>query len=476
MRRAQELESSKPAHQPSHKPSHQLSHGPLSQQPAQRKSTPADGRPARDVAVDAVICVLKEGRAFEDAFAKSADRAGLVGRDRAFARAVAAAALRHRGSLEAVIGTFLDKPLPRDSGRINVILLCAAVQLMVLKTPPHAAISIAVDQTRADRKARRFDRLTNAVLRRVSERGGDVLAGLDRIALDVPAWMLERWTRFYGADLAREIARACLAEAALDITPKDARAAANWAARLGGRLLFSGTIRIPAGGRIEDLAGFSEGAWWVQDAAAALPVKVLGDVRGLDVADVCAAPGGKTAQLAALGARVVAIDQSQQRLVRLKENLARLHLTAGAAVADARQWQPGRQFDALIVDAPCTATGTMRRHPDILHLRRSEDVGQLVKIQKEILANAAGLLKPGGRLVYCTCSLENEEGPEQFAAFLSAHPEFSREPIDPALVGAEPAWLTPLGELRTLPQFLGQLEPGLKGMDGFYAALARKKA
>lgn len=441
-----------------------------------RPTPAAEGRIARDAAVDALTSVLKDRHSFDDALARSADRVGLMGRDRAFARAMAAAALRHRGSLQSVIGSFLDKPLPKDTGRLDAILLCAAVQLLVLKTPPHAAISIAVDQTRADRKARRFDKLTNAVLRRVSERGAGILAHLDRVALDLPPWMLERWTRCYGRDAARDIANASLTEAALDITPKDASVAGQWAERLAGQLLPTGTIRMVAGGRIEDLPGFAEGAWWVQDAAAALPAKLLGDVRGLDVADVCAAPGGKTAQLAASGARVVAVDQSEQRLTRLRENLARLDLAAEIVAADAALWQPGRQFDVILVDAPCTATGTMRRHPDIMHLKRPEDVSQLVKIQRQILENAARALKPGGRLVYCTCSLEPEEGPEQFAAFLADHPGFARVAIDPAAIGGETSWLTPQGEMRTLPNFLNQFDEGLKGMDGFFAAVARKNA
>ncbi|MGE0381804.1 MAG: RsmB/NOP family class I SAM-dependent RNA methyltransferase [Hyphomicrobium sp.] len=438
------------------------------------RSNEPEGRLARDAAVEAVSLVLKDGKAFEDALASSADRAGLVGRDRAFARAIAASVLRYRGSLQTVIGNFLDKPLPRDTGRLEAIQLCAAVQLLVLKTPPHAAISIAVDQTRADRKARRFDKLTNAVLRRVSERGEAILGALDRLKLDIPDWMLSRWSKTYGAETARKIAQASLTEAALDLTLKDASTAEAWAANLGGHVLPTGSIRMRSGGRIEDLAGYPEGAWWVQDAAAALPAKLLGDVRGLDVADMCAAPGGKTAQLASLGARVVAVDQSEQRLARLNENLARLGLSAETVVADAAHWSPGRQFDAVLLDAPCTATGTMRRHPDILHLKRPQDVDQLTEIQRAILSAAARLLKPGGRLVYCTCSLEVEEGPAQFAAFLAANPNFSRLPIDPASIGALQDWITPDGDLRTLPHFFDEFEPGLKGMDGFYAAVARK--
>lgn len=430
------------------------------------------GRAARDAAVEALLGVLVQGRAFDDVLAKSVDKRNLEPRDRAFARAVAAAALRNRGSLLHVITKFLQKPLPKDTGRLEPILLSAAAQLIVLKTPPHAAISIAVDQTRVDQKARRFDKLANAVLRRVSENGVAILHESDQPQLDIPAWMYARWVNAYGAEVAHAIAAASLTEAALDLTPKsDAEA---WAEKLGGQLLPTGSIRLAAGGRIEDLAGFSEGAWWVQDAAAALPVKLLGDVRDLSVADLCAAPGGKTAQLAAAGADVTAVDVSQDRLQRLRDNLARLNLKAKTVAADATTWSPAAPFDAILVDAPCTATGTIRRHPDILHLKRPEDAAQLAAIQSAILEAAAAALKPGGRLVYCTCSLEPEEGQGQIERFLAAHKEFSRKPVDQGAIGGWQQMITPDGDLRTLPSHLEAMPEGQRGLDGFYAAVLVK--
>lgn len=428
-----------------------------------------EGRGARDAAVAALYGVLAQGRSFDDQLSRSAEKYALEKRDRAFARAVAAAALRHRGSLLHVITQFLDKGLPKESGKLEAILLAAAAQLLVLKTPPHAAISIAVDQTRADHRARRYDKLANAVLRRVGEKGAELLAAGDSVVRDIPAWMFARWSATYGPETARGIAQASLSEAALDISVK--QDAGQWAAKLGGQVLPTGSIRVASGGRVEDLAGYAEGAWWVQDAAAALPVKLLGDVRGLDVADVCAAPGGKTAQLAALGAHVTAVDMSEERLVRLKSNLDRLGLSAVSVATDAASWQPHKSFDAILVDAPCTATGTIRRHPDILHLKRQGDAAQLASVQGQILASAARALKPGGRMVYCTCSLEPEEGPQQVAQFLAAHPAFARVRVAPESIGGETAFVTADGDLRTLPSHWGGLPEGLRGLDGFYAAI-----
>ena len=436
----------------------------------------ADGLAARDVAASALFSVFVEKRAFDDVFAKVSEARALAPRDRGFARLIAATVLRHRGSLNAVIRSFLDKPLPENQGRLEPILLCAAAQLLFLRTPPHAAISLAVDQCRVDSAARRFDKLANAVLRRVSVEGDAVLAELDTVKLNVPGWLLARWEKTYGRDVAREIARASLTEAPLDLSINGDVSA--WAQTLGGMVLPTGSVRLAAAGRIEDLPGYDDGAWWVQDAAAALPVKLFGDLRGKHVADLCAAPGGKTAQLAAAGARVTSVDKSPGRLHRLKGNLARLGLDAETAVADAASFDPGLQYDAVLIDAPCTATGTIRRHPDILHLKRDDDVAALAAVQAPILARAATLVKPGGTIVYCTCSLEPEEGQDQVAKFLAMHPEYSRSPVtvsdlvSPSSVDQEvaTAWISNEGDLRTLPHHLSNLPPGQTGMDGFFAA------
>lgn len=427
-----------------------------------------EGLAARDLAVSALFSVLIDKRPFDDAFAKAAAPRDLAPRDRAFARLIATAVLRNRGSLQAVLNTYIAKPLPAHLGRLELILLAAAAQLLLLQTPPHAAISLAVDQCRADRLGRRFANLANAVLRRVSESGYGRLASLDNVTLTFPEWLLDRWSRVYGAAEARQIARACLAEPALDLTVKSD--AEGWAKRLGGIALPTDSVRCSGAGRIEDLDGYHDGAWWVQDAAAALPVKLFGDVTGLSALDLCAAPGGKTAQLAQGGAHVIAVDKSAGRLARLRDNLERLGLSAEIAVADAQSFTSDTQFDIVLLDAPCTATGTIRRHPDILYLKRPEDVSALADLQKKLLNRAADLVKPGGTLVYCTCSLEPEEGEDQVAAFLAERTEFRRQPVqlDESVIPL--LWRTADGDLRTLPSYFSELPESLRGLDGFYAA------
>ena len=433
-----------------------------------RPAQNTEGLKTRDVAVSALYTVLVEHRPFDEAFARAAAARDLPGRDRAFARLIATTALRHRGSLQAVLSTYLAKPLPERMGRLDEILLAAAAQLLLLDTPPHAAISLAVDQCRADTSAKRFANLANAVLRRMSESGHGRLASLDNVSLTFPDWLIARWTNTYGAALARQIARASLVEPALDLTVKSDPE--QWAEKIGAVVLPTNSVRCAQAGRVEDLPGYLEGAWWVQDAAAALPVKLLGGVAGLSVLDLCAAPGGKTAQLAAAGADVTAVDKSAGRLARLSENLSRLGLSATTAVSDALTFAAETQFDAVLLDAPCTATGTIRRHPDILSLKRPEDVGALAALQKKLLDHAATLLKPGGVLVYCTCSLEPEEGESQIAEFLARHPNFARRPIMLDRETIPISWRTSDGDLRTLPTHFDDLPQGLQGLDGFFAA------
>lgn len=434
---------------------------------------PSAGLAARELAAIALAAILDRGRPLEEAFDAAASRVGpLEARDRAFARLIVMTVLRHKGELDAAIGAFLAKPLPADGGRIAPILLSAAAQLLLLETPPHAAISLAVDQCRAESKTQRFAGLANAVLRRVSVEGKEKLSGLDRVVANIPAWMLSRWRKAYGEALARDIALASLGEAALDLSVKDD--AQGWAARLGGVALPTGSVRLPRPSRVEDLEGFADGTWWVQDAAAALPARLLGNVAGLRVADLCAAPGGKTAELAAAGAKVTAVDLSADRLTRLKENLARLALEAEVVEADVAAWSPADPFDAVLLDAPCSATGTIRRHPDILHLKRKDDTSDRTALQRRLLERAIALVRPGGLVVYCTCSLEPEEGVDLIAAFLASGTGVERVPIAAGEAGIEADWLTPEGDLRTLPCHLARPEPGLSGLDGFFATRLRR--
>lgn len=415
-----------------------------------------------------LTAVLTDGHSLDGALAKELQRSALEPRDRALARLIATTVLRRLGQLEAVLNSYLEKPLPKKQGALWPILLSGAAQLLFLDTPPHAAVGLAVEQARRDRHAGRYDKLVNALLRRAGREGRASLEEQDAVALNIPQWLLQRWVAAYGEETARQIAGASLGEAPLDVSVKSEPDL--WAERLGGSLLPTGGVRLLAGGRIDALPGFAEGAWWVQDAAAAIPARLLGDVSGKSVVDLCAAPGGKTAQLAAAGADVTAVDLSGARLQRLTSNLERLHLSAQLVEADAASWSPEKTFDAVLLDAPCTATGTIRRHPDILRLKRPEDIAALAEIQARLLDNAAQLVAPGGTLIYCTCSLEPEEGPSQVERFLARHPRFQRQPIIAGESGIAGEWITASGDLRTLPFQLAGAQPELSGIDGFYAA------
>jgi 16S rRNA (cytosine967-C5)-methyltransferase len=364
----------------------------------------------------------------------------------------------------------LARGLPAETPRVETALLIGAAQILWLEVPDHAAVDLSVRLVRADRRAARHAGLVNAVLRRLT-RDGKRLSDADRPTLDTPAWLMARWSRHYGAQAAHAIAAANGREPALDLTVR--YDPARWAQVLGGRVLATGSVRVLAHGPVARLPGYAEGAWWVQDAAAALPARLIGEVGGRAVADLCAAPGGKTAQLAAAGARVVAVDRSPARLERLRQNLARLALEAECVAADVTQWSAG-PFDAVLLDAPCSATGTIRRHPDIPWLKSEGDIAALAGLQRRLIAQAAELTKPGGLLVYCTCSLEPEEGVEIVRDLLERNPSLHRQPIAPAEVYGQGEWLTPDGDLRTLPCHLPDPDSRMAGLDGFYAARLRR--
>lgn len=440
-------------------------------------SEPPAGLLPRELAAGLVDVVIAKGRTFDDALASYFSRAefrDLQPKDLGLARLIAATVLRRHGQLSEIVGTFIERPLPRERGRLTGILLTGAAQLVFLGVAPHAVINLAVEQVRRDPRARRFDRLTNAVLRRVAEHGADIAARQDAVRLNIPDWLWSRWAAAYGEEAARKIAEASLREAPLDITAKSDPE--RWSERLGGVLLPTGSIRLKSEGRIEQLPGFDEGAWWVQDAAAALPAKLLGPVVGLSIADLCAAPGGKTAELAAAGARVTAVEIDRHRISRLEANLARLGLEAEVVETDAAEWRPGKTFDGVLLDAPCLSTGTIRRHPDILHLKRPGDIEKLVALQARLLDNAARLVAPGGMLVYCTCSLEPEEGPRQIERLLaSTKGTFERIPVRAGEAGCQPEWITQDGDLRTFPFHMQLDAADMSGMDGFYAARLRRR-
>ena len=434
-------------------------------------STPspeAPGLAARRLAVEILEAVLHRRRPFDEQLEDAEPQlAALPERDRALTRALAASVLRRLGTLRHLLGQFLERGPPADVPRVETALLLGAAQILFLDVPNHAAVDLSVRLVRADRRAARYAGLVNAVLRRIAREAATRLRDADTTALDTPAWLMTRWTNAYGTETARAIAQANGHEAALDLTVKDDPT--SWANLLGGRVLPTGTVRTIAHGPVAQLSGFAEGAWWVQDAAAALPARLLGDVRGKSVADLCAAPGGKTAQLAQAGARVVAVDRTETRLARLRQNLARLKLTADLVAADATQWQGG-PFDAVLLDAPCSSTGTIRRHPDIPWLKREGDIEALTALQRSLIEQAVELVRPGGLLVYCTCSLEPEECEAIVAGLLAGNSQLRRRPVAPEEVVGLGDLLTPAGDLRTLPCHLPDPTPQLGGMDGFYAA------
>jgi 16S rRNA (cytosine967-C5)-methyltransferase len=435
------------------------------------------GLAARRIAADILDGVLRRKIALDEQLSGKAGHPGLAAladRDRALMRRLTATVLRRLGTLRHRLGGFLDKGFPSEAPRVETILLIGAAQILWLEVPDHAAVDLSVRLAQADRRAAHYAGLINAVLRRVAQsRDTAQPANATR---DTPKWLVARWTKRYGAETARAIAQANGHEPALDLTVKyDAE---SWAERLRGRVLPTGTLRTLAQGAISLLPGFNEGAWWVQDAAASLPARLLGDVRGKEIADLCAAPGGKTAQLAFAGARVTAVDRSAARLARLRENLTRLSLEAETIVADVLEWQPpdAASFDGVLLDAPCSSTGTIRRHPDVPWLKSEADIAVLTSLQQRLLDRAVDLLKPGGTLVYCVCSLEPEEAEEQIAALLARDPRVARAPVAAQELAGHAEFVTADGDLRTLPPQLPDPDPHWSGLDGFYAARLIKTA
>ena len=426
------------------------------------------GLAVRRVAADMVDGVLRRRRALDELLDTTGEFAALDERDRALTRALVATVLRRLGTLRHLLGLLLDRGPPPQAPRVETALLLGAAQILFLGVPDHAAVDLAVRLAQADRHAARFAGLVNAVLRRVTREGGKLLAALDTAVLDTPDWLMARWIETYGEATAHAIAAANGHEPALDLTVKSDPE--YWAAKLNGRVLPTGTVRTIAHGAVTALPGFAEGAWWVQDAAAALPARLFGEVRGRRVADLCAAPGGKTAQLAAAGANLTAVDRAPARLGRLRENLARLSLQADLVCADAAEWTAEQKFDAVLLDAPCSATGTIRRHPDVPWLKSAADIAKLAAVQRRLLDRAVALINPGGTLIYCTCSLEPEENESIVAGLLARDERVRRAPIAAAEVFGHDEFIGKDGDLRTLPCQLADADLRLSGLDGFYAA------
>ena len=383
--------------------------------------------------------------------------------ERARAQSLALLVLRHREPLDTVLGQFLDR-MPQLS--VSNALRIAAAEMILEDVPPHAAVDAAVRAVRHSQNTRHLSGMANAVGRRISEAGKEIWAELS--PQNLPDWIANSLRKTLPDDVIAAIEQAHANAAPLDLTLKDPTEADTLAKALGAELLPTGSLRLREPGQVSNLPGYTEGAWWVQDAAAAIPAKLFADLKGKRVLDLCAAPGGKTMQLAAAGAEVTALDLSAKRLKQVSENLTRTDLTAELVAADALNWKPGTPFDAILLDAPCSATGTIRRHPELPQIRDGSELKRLVALQSDLMDRAAVMLKPGGQLVFCTCSLLDAEGPRQVARFLERHPEMAQK--KPDIPGIDPEWFDKTGGLILRPDYWA--DKG--GMDGFYMALLEK--
>ena len=420
------------------------------------------GLPAREAAAQFLEAALSRRAGLDEALSVSATR-GLPPRDRALARALTMVALRHLGVIDRALAPKLQREPPE---RVRTLLRLGMAQLFWMDVPDHAAVSTTVAIADRLKPTRSFKGLVNAILRGL-QRDGKPADDPEALA---PSWLFARWTAAFGEAGARAIAAVIANEPDTDLTAKDPADAETLATLLEGTVLPGGSIRTAKRGDLAEWPAFAEGRWWVQDAGAAIPARLLNVQPGQTALDLCAAPGGKTLQLAAAGAAVVAIDRSADRLKRVTENLARMNLTAEVVTADARSWVDKRTFDAVLLDAPCSATGTFRRHPDVLWAAAPGDIASLAGVQIRMLDSAADRVKPGGRLVYCVCSLEPEEGEAQVRGFLARRPDFALEPVAVGEGGAPADSVSPEGWLRILPHHLEG------GIDGFFAARMVRKA
>jgi len=381
--------------------------------------------------------------------------------ERARAQSLAMGVLRHLSRLDAVLDRYLEKSPPP---KVKNALRLAAYELLHDETAAYGVVNSAVEIVRGSQKYGHLAGLVNAVARKVASEGPEIWRLQDPQPL--PSWLAKPIGKRFGKDTLKPIERAHQSGARIDITLKNPDEAESWAARLNATVLPTGSLRLPARVQVSTADGFAEGDWWVQDAAAAMPARLLGDIAGRDVLDVCAAPGGKTLQLAAAGARVSALDISNDRLERVRQNLDRTKLGANLVGADILNWPDTRKFDAILLDAPCSATGTIRRHPDLPFVKAGSDMSALFQMQSDMIDAVLPHLKPGGTLVYCTCSLLTREGETQIENALIRHENLAIDAAPVAIEGLVDDWNAPSGGWRLRPDYW----PELGGMDGFFMA------
>ena len=441
-----------------------------------KSAAPVPGLPARQAAARLLSAVIDKKTSLDgltDNEHGHPQYLALEMRDRMLVRAILGAALRHRADIERILGAYLDRPLPQNALSLRHLLHVAAAQVLYLDVPDHAAIDLAVTAAKSDPRNQRFSGLVNAILRKLA-RNADKERAQSSAIENIPAWFSHMLIENYGREKAAKILAAQANEPPIDISVKSNPE--MWAEKLGGHVLFNGTVRLEhVEGAVSDLEGYQQGEWWVQDVAASLPARLLGNIKDKAVADLCAAPGGKTAELAVQGAHVTAIDLSENRLKRLQHNMERLDLKVATWAGNLKDFKPQELFEAVLLDAPCSSTGTIRRHPDILWTKDIRDVEKLAKLQLELLVASISLVKIGGLIVFANCSIARQEGEELVNNVLSSRNDIKLVPIRDEEVGDRKELLSN-GVLRTTPADLEGQTPSLSGMDGFFAARFKRIA
>jgi 16S rRNA (cytosine967-C5)-methyltransferase len=421
---------------------------------------------SRLIAARAFRRVLRERRQIDEAIGLETAQYALSQADLSLVRAILTVGFRRLGGIRAAMTSRASSGEIADAGLLQPVLVTALAQVLFLDVPDHAAVDCAVEIAKRDADAKHYASFANALLRRVAAEKAEILRDLEGAQHDTPGWLFDRWAEFYGAETALRIAAAHLAEPPVDLT-----LFRDISGEITGVMLPTGSFRLRTHQAIASLPGYEDGLFQVQDAAAALPARLAGAKSGMRIADLCAAPGGKTAQLAATGADVVAVERSAARASRLHENLARLKFQANIVIDDAMAFSGG-PFDAVLLDAPCSATGTIRRHPEIAWTKTLADILALATQQFRMLEAASRLVKPGGLLVYSTCSLEREEGEDAIGRFLAQYPDFRRLPIAPGESDIPAEMITSVGDLRALSCHLAEWG----GADGFFAARLQRIA
>ncbi|HEU4839056.1 MAG TPA: RsmB/NOP family class I SAM-dependent RNA methyltransferase [Micavibrio sp.] len=442
----------------------------MSMQPDLLEGSSGDGLAARRAALRALEKILGQKKMLDTVLIEERYFADLPVRDRPLVRMMVSTVLRRKGQLDDLIARALDREAPRPE-TLKWILYLGIAQILFMDVANHAAVDTSVTLAgEAGLEGKKG--FVNAILRRMTNEGNGWLDAQDAAALNVPAWLYRQWIASYGIVRAKDIANALLQQAPLDITAKQSVDQTQLAKDLSAKILPTNSLRREEGGLVEELTGFSSGYWWIQDAASALPVKLMGNLIGRTVLDMCAAPGGKTMQLADAGAKVIALDRNANRMKDLRANLARMGMESGVecVIEDGAVWNPRQTFTHILLDAPCTATGTARRHPDLLSLKSEKDQTALVATQERLLNNAARLLEAGGMLVYCTCSLQKAEGEDQVENFLKSHANFKRVPVRREEFGGMDGFVNSEGDVRVLPYLMK--EEG--GMDGFFISRLQK--